>query len=253
MLRHCCCMQAPSDAEHIEFDLVGEFNSMTAAAGNHLTLLQQRPTLTKQPSSKGIGDGPSATLARKGPANGPSPRQSSNVSFHLDEEAGIPTGMVPCNEQHPVEVDSSEKRLTVDMPKKDDLRLLKAFANKAKEGCRCVYVGDSRVPGSWGKRSDSHYTMDAQFQCLTMVLHDGEIACSVDRIMDIYSLPDDGEDCFPLEVIRALNPEDLELLLMIVCSGSSPGDSYKFCFVEQSCESRDALLDCLRIVSLLVA
>merc|ERR1711920_226391 len=137
---------------------------------------------------------------------------------------------------------------------KDDEWLLNLFAKKARKGCSCVYLGNSE--STWGNRVTAHYILDQQMKSLSMVTNAPDadqhrsVSCTIHEILDIYSFPDDGEECFPAEVVRACSIEELELLLMVVYAGEDSGDACSFCFAEDSCESRDTLLDCLRILSM---
>jgi len=80
-------------------------------------------------------------------------------------------------------------------------------------------------------------------------MNEAEIHCPIGDIQDIYSIVEDGPGCFPPEVIAGVASQDeMERLLMVVYRNAGKKNLVRFCILEGSCESRDAFLECLRIL-----
>lgn len=246
MLASCCCSEAPDPAGQIEFDPVGDCSSALPSSRQNVTLLQQHRSLQKQTSMKDIlhSTSPSAALHSEAVDNKQSCPHKEH--HHHNECVNSQTTAVATNV-------NAEDSLT-----NGDVWLLNAFVKMAKAGCVCSYLGDSRSRGSWGNRMNARYVIDDELKCLNVVVAargratdaKPKVSCRIDGILDIYSLQDDGEECFPREVIQALRPDERDLLLMIVYDSGTAGESHRFCFVETSPESKETLLHCLRILSI---
>mmetsp|Transcript_147292 Transcript_147292/g.274393 ORF Transcript_147292/g.274393 Transcript_147292/m.274393 type:complete len:221 (+) Transcript_147292:130-792(+) len=125
-------------------------------------------------------------------------------------------------------------------------QLVNSFAKKAVKGCPCLYIKESS-----GERCSTQYKIDKSLEYLIVVSNKdptrAEVTCSIAAIQDIYSLVEDGEGCFPKEVLDKLSPEEKDLLLMIVYR-SGTDKLFRFCLLEESRDSRDTFLECLRIL-----
>jgi len=124
--------------------------------------------------------------------------------------------------------------------------LVDSFAKKAVRGCPCTHLDDRR-----GERTEALYRIDKSLRHLTLLAKDDRrviAECPIQEIQDIYLL-DDGEECFPPDVVKRLKPHERELLLMVV-HGSSQTKVFSFCMMEESRESRDKFLESLRVLSI---
>lgn len=125
-------------------------------------------------------------------------------------------------------------------------QLVNSFAKKAVRGCPCVYLKEST-----GERCSTQYRIDKSLEYLIVVSSQdttrAEVTCPIAAIQDIYSLVEDGEGCFPAEVVSNLKPEEQNLLLMVVYRNGH-SKMFRFCLLEESPESRDTFLECLRIL-----
>lgn len=134
------------------------------------------------------------------------------------------------------------------------------WVTQASRGIPCSYISRSNaVAASWSHRSQgqrrrpSHqYHIDRSLEHLFIVpiRNPGcaEVVCPIAAILDIYSVGDDGEHCFPPEVLSSLAEEEKALLLMVVYHWQ--GRNAAFCLLEESQESRDKFLDAARILSI---
>lgn len=124
--------------------------------------------------------------------------------------------------------------------------LVNNFAKKAVRGCSCMYFKEGTA-----QRFVTQYRIDKSLEYLILVnpKEPGvtEVTCPIAAIQDIYSMSEDGSSCFPVEVVKALEPKDKENLLMIVFNDSD-GKLFRFCLVEESTQSRDDFLECMRIL-----
>eukprot|EP00434_Breviolum_minutum_P033596 symbB.v1.2.029731.t1/scaffold3288.1/size59728/7 len=124
--------------------------------------------------------------------------------------------------------------------------LVNNFAKKAVRGCPCVYFKEGTA-----QRFVTQYRIDKSLEYLILVnpKEPGvtEVTCPIAAIQDIYSLSEDGSSCFPPEVVKSLESQDKERLLMIVFNDSD-GKLFRFCLVEESNQSRDDFLECMRIL-----
>jgi len=124
--------------------------------------------------------------------------------------------------------------------------LVNSFAKRAVRGCPCQYVKEGVAD-----RITTQYRIDKSLEHLLVVSASDpqtpEITCPIAAIQDIYSLVEDGESCFPPEIISSLNPEEKEMLLMVVYR-SGADKMFRFCLLEESRDSRDIFLECLRIL-----
>jgi len=143
----------------------------------------------------------------------------------------------------------SARSLTVEEKEAEKSRLqnlVNNFAKKAVRGCPCAYITE----GS-GDRVARQYRIDRSLEYLIVVDDrddsQPEVTCPIAAIQDIYSLVEDGESCFPPEVVAQLRPEEMEMLLMVVYR-SGQDKMFRFCLLEENTESRDIFLECLRIL-----
>merc|ERR1740121_2723770 len=135
MFGSCCCSDA-AERGQVEFDFNGEHSPVlpSAASGASMTLLQQRPTLSKEVLLKNAHDDPSPL--------GCFPLEAALQSGSaLDQgQTGAQRAQVPA------------RALT-----EEDEWLLNMFATKARKGCPCVYLGNSE--STWGTRVTAHYIL----------------------------------------------------------------------------------------------
>mmetsp|Transcript_31944 Transcript_31944/g.52659 ORF Transcript_31944/g.52659 Transcript_31944/m.52659 type:complete len:188 (+) Transcript_31944:51-614(+) len=109
--------------------------------------------------------------------------------------------------------------------------LVNNFAKKAVRGCPCVYFKEGTA-----QRFVTQYRIDKSLEYLILVnpKEPGvtEVTCPIAAIQDIYSMSEDGSSCFPAEVVF----------------NDSEGKLFRFCLVEESTQSRDDFLECMRIL-----
>jgi len=144
---------------------------------------------------------------------------------------------------------SSSRSLTAEQKEVEKARLqalVNSFAKRAVRGCPCEYVREGT-----GERLVTQYRIDKSLEYLIIVTpneqQSHEVLCPIAAIQDIYSMIEDGEGCFPPEVVRVLKPAETPLLLMVVYRTGSD-KLYRFCLMAESSESRDIFLECLRIL-----
>merc|ERR1711920_996099 len=123
--------------------------------------------------------------------------------------------------------------------------LVTAFAGQLVRGRPCTYFDQAT-----GKRATAQYRTDKKIQRLTIVPSRGtpQVACPLGVIQDIYCFAYDGEACFPPKIVSNLKPNEPELLLMVVYEGTH-GENQSFCILEESSDSRDTFMECMRILS----
>jgi len=124
--------------------------------------------------------------------------------------------------------------------------LLDSFAKRATKGCPSTYLDGRR-----GARTDALYRIDRSLRHLTVLAKDDRrvvAECPIKDIQDIYLLSD-GEECFPPEVVKRVKPDERDLLVMIVHGGGHE-KTLGFCVLEESLESRDELLECMRLLTI---
>mmetsp|Transcript_103148 Transcript_103148/g.220625 ORF Transcript_103148/g.220625 Transcript_103148/m.220625 type:complete len:307 (+) Transcript_103148:69-989(+) len=127
------------------------------------------------------------------------------------------------------------------------------FLVKAMKGCECTYIPD----GS-SERVSADYFIDRSLGLLSVIpkrasscashpqARGEKVSIPLDAIQDVY-LIDDGESCFPSEVIAALRPYEREALFMIVY-GSDPQAMSSCCMLDTSRENRNLFLESLRVL-----
>merc|ERR1719203_846404 len=125
--------------------------------------------------------------------------------------------------------------------------LVTAFAGQLVWGRPCTYFDQAT-----GKRTPAQYRTDKKIECLTIVPSRGapnaQVVCPLGVIQDIYCFVYDGEACFPPKIVSNLKPNEAELLLMVVYAGTD-GEAQSFCILEESSDSRDTFMECMRILS----
>mmetsp|Transcript_28120 Transcript_28120/g.70635 ORF Transcript_28120/g.70635 Transcript_28120/m.70635 type:complete len:210 (-) Transcript_28120:472-1101(-) len=120
-------------------------------------------------------------------------------------------------------------------------------ASSAAAGRKCTLLSERT-----GARTAGEYVVEAESLQLTVratgsserpeVLH----RCPLMQIEDIYTV-EDGEDCFPQEVIDSLQSEEKDGLFMIVHVVDDPNaEAAQLCLVEASRSDRDNLLEHLK-------
>jgi len=181
-----------------------------------------------------------AALTRPYAAGAASPSQAVGV-------VAVP-GLPPLG-QPPQDEGSTTRSLTAEEKEAEKARLqqlVNTFAKRAVRGCTCEYIREGTA-----ERLATQYRIDKSLEYLIVVSpmdqQSQEVTCPIAAIQDIYSLVEDGEACFPPEVLKALKPEEKELLLMVVYR-SGQDKLFRFCLLEESRESRDIFLECLRIL-----
>mmetsp|Transcript_72594 Transcript_72594/g.200260 ORF Transcript_72594/g.200260 Transcript_72594/m.200260 type:complete len:215 (+) Transcript_72594:155-799(+) len=124
--------------------------------------------------------------------------------------------------------------------------LVNSFARKAVKGAPCTYFNEGT-----GERFSTQYRIDKGLEYLIILnaqdANHAEVTCPIIAIQDIYSVVEDGESCFPPEVLSTIKPTELEQLLMVVYRGGND-KIFRFCMLEESRESLDMFLECLRIL-----
>jgi hypothetical protein len=127
--------------------------------------------------------------------------------------------------------------------------LVDSFTKGAVRGCPSAHVDDRR-----GTRTETLYRIDRNLRHLTLLARDDRrviAECPIKDIQDIYLL-EDGEECFPPQVVRGVEPHERELLLMLVHGGSHE-KAFNFCMLEESRESRDRFLESMRVLNIYAA
>mmetsp|Transcript_11869 Transcript_11869/g.31350 ORF Transcript_11869/g.31350 Transcript_11869/m.31350 type:complete len:202 (-) Transcript_11869:8-613(-) len=117
------------------------------------------------------------------------------------------------------------------------------FAQRAVSGFPCTYVREVT-----GEVVRARYQVTRSLQSLVIVADSQpELECPVADIQDIYSCLGDGESVFPREVLTLVQPHQRDLLLMVVYT-SEDGHPLRFCLLEDTPESRDNFLECMRVL-----
>jgi len=127
--------------------------------------------------------------------------------------------------------------------------LVDSFTKGAVRGRPSAHVDDRK-----GKRTETLYRIDRNLRHLTLLARDDRrviAECPIKDIQDIYLL-EDGEECFPPQAVRAVEPHERELLLMLVHGGSQE-KVFSFCMLEESRESRDNFLESMRVLNIYAA
>lgn len=208
MLAACCCRES-EDANQLIFQQPVSSDVVPVAyrAGPPVTVMQQ-PLLPD-----GFAEG-----AAQGPV--PDPNAGTQSARSLTPE----------------EKEQEKARLQ---------QLVNSFAKKAVKGCPCVYLKEGT-----GKRSSTQYRINKSLEHLVIENpkdpSQADVMCPIAGIQDIYSVSEDGEACFPQDVLQTLIPEEKELLLMVVYRSGQK--QFRFCLLEASPNSRDVFLECLRIL-----
>mmetsp|Transcript_24523 Transcript_24523/g.47654 ORF Transcript_24523/g.47654 Transcript_24523/m.47654 type:complete len:195 (-) Transcript_24523:47-631(-) len=172
----------------------------------------------------------------------------SHVSPRVQAEDALNQNEPYRGQSRPINGSYSERSLTAQEKEQEKARLqtlVNTFARQAVKGCPCKFFRE----GGGGLLATS-YCIDKGLDRLMIMSPDNsdsrEVTCTISSIQDIYSLIEDGSACFPPEVVNVLRPDEQQLLLMVVYQGNN--GKMRFCIVEESCESRDNFLECLRIL-----
>mmetsp|Transcript_74788 Transcript_74788/g.219071 ORF Transcript_74788/g.219071 Transcript_74788/m.219071 type:complete len:228 (+) Transcript_74788:131-814(+) len=120
--------------------------------------------------------------------------------------------------------------------------MVDTFVQKAFRGCPCVYF----EPGTH-RRLPTEYRLQRDLASLCIMSATDEniplVTCNIGTIEDIFSCAEDGDGAFEDAVLQQVQPDEKQQLLRV-----SYGDDQTFTFLEESVESRDMLLECLRIL-----
>merc|ERR1719203_1641686 len=96
-----------------------------------------------------------------------------------------------------------------------------------------------------GKRSPATYWVDMQRRAFMVecggTFDPPEMTCSFSDIEDIYTISD-GKHSFPSTMISSLQPDELHLLFMVLCSNGPGGQQYSVCLLAQSPPARDIVM-----------
>jgi hypothetical protein len=131
-------------------------------------------------------------------------------------------------------------------------KMMDAFAWKAckRDGFPCTYIqedddGTTRVSASYGlDRSLTRFHVRSPLGSSFAL----SIICPLAKVVEVYS-SDDGMDCFPPDVLAKVKPHEMDQLLMVVFDpDDEAGDQLRFCMLAESWESREELVECLRIL-----
>jgi len=121
------------------------------------------------------------------------------------------------------------------------------FVTSAARGRKCTCLSEAG-----GERTEAEYLVEADSARLVVqrVSRAGRLeteVCPVLSIEDIFTI-DDGEECFPPEVMESLTWEEKTRFFMIVYASSDDpaADPINLCLLEASRSARDDLLDHLR-------
>jgi hypothetical protein len=130
-------------------------------------------------------------------------------------------------------------------------KLLYDFVKGALEGRPCTWV---RERGGHVERASASFRLNKAISELAVrdVQNSGAepaTLCPLKHIMDVYSMAEDDEDCFPAPVLAGIQPEEKDRLLMLVYgAGPQAAESRTICLVMESVKSRDTFLECLRML-----
>lgn len=185
--------------------------------------------------------------------------ESNQLTFHSTMDEGVAVGghdQVPLHiepAQAPAPAKPAEgstgRSLSSEEKEQEKARLqqlVNSFAKKAVKGCPCTYIKEGT-----GERCPTKYSIDKTLEYLMVMSPEdpskAEVTCPISAIQDIYSLVEDGEAAFPPEVLQNVKRAEMELLLLVVYR--SGADKYfRFVLLEESRESRDVFLECIRIL-----
>jgi len=127
------------------------------------------------------------------------------------------------------------------------------FADSVGKGRNCT-----RLLEATGARINVKYSVDHASRCLVVktagLPAQQEVVCRIACIEDIYTL-EDGDECFPPQVVESLAQEEKEGLFLIVYTttdarGRPHEEPVSLCMVEASRRARDDLMEHLKRLSL---
>jgi len=178
--------------------------------------------------------------------------EQAPLAAPLEEQEALQSSSFQKDSDAPVDDQPlSGRSLNDDDKELEKVRLqqrVNAFAKDALKGCPCILFKGNPI-----ERHESQYRIDKNLDHLMVMsptdMNEAEIHCPIGDIQDIYSIVEDGPGCFPPEVIAGVASQDeMERLLMVVYRNAGKKNLVRFCILEGSCESRDAFLECLRIL-----
>lgn len=183
-------------------------------------------------------DGPPTQVQALHSSFAPADQQRQKLNLPLEAGPPSPNSEAPFSGRSlsPEEKESEKVRLQ---------QLVNSFAKAALRGCKCTHVKES------GERNATKYRIDKSLEYLIIESSQGDaladVTCPIGAIQDIYCVMEDGAECFPPEVIHAVKAQEMENLLMVVYR-SGQDKILRFYLLEDSAESRDVFLECLRIL-----
>lgn len=120
------------------------------------------------------------------------------------------------------------------------------YAEHTRKGCPCTVLEGRRF-----RRSSALYSVedsDGIFKVRMSRSETPDFSCSVGQIQDIYTVEEDGKDCFPDDLLAHLDPEEMDLLVMIVYADGRRRRR-TFYMLDATRRSREMLLEVLRLLS----
>jgi len=150
--------------------------------------------------------------------------------------------------------DSPPKALMA-LPQKDSSEelarvknMVSAFTERAVEGVFCTYLKERTQ-----ERLAGLYCIDSSAKYIIILSGDNldsqEVACPIADIAEMYSLENDGADCFPNAVVAMLNPEEAHRLFMVVYRRKDDQKKIRFCILEDSREGRDIFMQSVSVLA----
>mmetsp|Transcript_114576 Transcript_114576/g.335042 ORF Transcript_114576/g.335042 Transcript_114576/m.335042 type:complete len:272 (-) Transcript_114576:105-920(-) len=144
------------------------------------------------------------------------------------------------------QADFSEDHLPAPSAMANEEDKMRIFMKKASTGCPCTVLEGRRF-----QRSSGEYRILEAAGLITVHLEGSgspELTCSISQIQDIYTVEEDGKDCFPDELLAVLDPEEMDLLVMIVYSDGRR-KRRTFYLLDVSRDEREMLLEVLKLLS----
>lgn len=156
---------------------------------------------------------------------------------------------VPSGRSEASEVDRAPPQSEYEkQAEKERLRsVVREFVNAAVQGRPCKFLQEKE---GMNKLCPTQYSLDPTLRHFTVACGasmSSDVSLPISSLHEIYSCAEDGKDCFPTKTISMLQPEELDLLVMVVYRNNED-KLRRFCILESSVESRDNLLEGLRIL-----
>jgi hypothetical protein len=130
------------------------------------------------------------------------------------------------------------------MQKKHMQAAAQEFVSKAAHGCPCHYIKEAS-----GQRVKCRYYFGNKgtFMIITDNSSTVEVRCLMSEFLDWFAYMDDTDECFPMEVLELLEPEQWEFLIMVVYRDAQ-GKNRRFCFEVEDEKARDAFLESVQLL-----